>query len=141
MTAPPDAPLHTHALEVRWGDMDALGHVNNTRYFVYCESARMAFFEAIDLDSFCATPTVGVSLVTASCTFKQQLHYPAQLEVDVRCSRVGGKSFTLTYTLRRRGEAAHVATGESVVVWTDYATSKALPLPDGLRALLERSLP
>jgi acyl-CoA thioester hydrolase len=130
--------LLTRSVDVRWGDMDAFGHVNNTAYFVYCESARIAFFEHVDLESYAEEgKQLGPALATASCAFRQQVHYPAKLEVDVGCSRVGGSSFTLTYRLRRAGQEDVVAEGESVVVWTDYAIGRSTPLPADLRSLLD----
>ncbi|RMG17551.1 MAG: acyl-CoA thioesterase [Planctomycetota bacterium] len=126
---------------MRWGDMDALGHVNNVAYFVYCESARMAFFAALELESYSEGGRQGPALVSASCTFRQQVRHPATLEVGVRVARIGGRSFTLDYGLYRRGEEEPVAEGSSVVVWIDYAAGKALPLPTKLRSALEARAP
>ena len=119
---------------VRWGDLDAFGHVNNANYFVYCESARIAFFTAIDLKALTEDGTLGPALVTATCNFKQQVHHPATLEVGLAVSRIGGKSFTLEYGLFSGDEL--VCDGSSVVVWVDYTKGTSLALPDALRPLL-----
>jgi acyl-CoA thioester hydrolase len=123
-------------LEVRWADMDALGHVNNAAYFTYCESARMDLFAALGLEAMTEGGAHGPALVTAGCTFRRQVHHPATLDVGVVVARVGGKSFTLDYGLFRVGEDAPVAEGTSVVVWTDYEAGAALPLPEALRQAL-----
>jgi len=133
------APLHVERVPLRWSDMDSLGHVNNAVYFTYCETARMGLFDRLRLADYVGE--VGPVVVTASCTFKQQLKYPATLAVEVRCSRVGRTSFTLTYELRRltgegEPEAEPVCTGESVVVWIDFGAGSSVPVPDGLRAAL-----
>jgi len=125
---------------VRWGDMDALGHVNNACYFTYCESGRMALFARLGLEEL-APPGEGPALVTASCDFMQQVRHPATLDVGVRVERVGGKSFTLAYGLFRAGEDDPVAEGSSVVVWVDFAAGASRPLPDALRAALAEVSP
>ncbi len=120
-------------IPVRWGDMDALGHVNNALFFTYCESARIRYFEVVGLDDFREHDRQGPGLVTAMCNFRRQVHYPATLEVGARATRLGSKSFTLEYEIFPQGSDEPVADGSSVAVWVDYAASKALPLPDALR--------
>ena len=129
-------------VEVRWGDMDSYGHVNNAVYFTYCESGRMRYFEAIDLASYREDESHGPAVVTAECQFLRQVHYPSHLEVGARATKVGRSSFTLEYVIRRKddgtGDAADevVATGSSVVVWVDYASGQSTPLPDALKEKL-----
>ncbi|MHC4392399.1 MAG: acyl-CoA thioesterase [Planctomycetota bacterium] len=135
MTSPDNSPSEglgvTIECPIRWGDMDALGHVNNTVYFRFCESARIAYFEAIDLDRFKEGPKDGPGLVAANLNFRKQTHYPDTIRVSANTSRIGGKSFTLHYILRSaNGET--VADGDSVCVWVDYAQGKAKPLPAAL---------
>jgi acyl-CoA thioester hydrolase len=119
---------------VRWQDMDAFGHVNNARFFTFCESARIRYFEAIDLDSFRPDPGLGPVLVSATCNFLQQVHYPAELEAYARAVETGRSSFTLEYGIFRRDSEVKVADGSSVVVWIDYQAGKAVRLPAGLKA-------
>lgn len=52
MTAMPSTIRHLEPIRVRWGDVDSMGHVNNAKYFTYCESARMSYFAAIGMDAF-----------------------------------------------------------------------------------------
>lgn len=130
-------------VQVRWGDMDAFGHVNNAVFFTYCESARIAFFAAVDTDGLAAAAgpdqRLGPGLVSASLDFRRQVHYPAEVDVGLRVGRIGGKSYTLEYALFVADDV--VAEGTSVVVWVDYAArgglGEALALPDALRDRLE----
>lgn len=122
-----------HPIDVRWGDMDSFGHVNNACYFTYCESARIAWFDAIELERFKEAPHHGPALVTATCNFLRQVHYPAALEVGVRATQVGSKSFTLEYAILRRDNGEKVADGSSVVVWVDYQEGRSILLPEPLR--------
>ena len=138
MSSPPRPDLF-HLWEpqdVRWGDMDAYGHVNNAAYFTYCESARMSYFERIGLDDL-RPPGQGPAVVQALCNFCRQVHHPAALEVGARTSKIGGKSFTLEYLIRHREDGQIVADGTSVVVWVDYQAGKALPLPTALLEHIE----
>lgn len=137
---------HWTKVPVRWGDMDAFGHVNNATYFTYCESARIRLFEDLDLDGLAATEgpgrRLGPGLVAASLSFRKQVKYPADLEVGLRVSKVGTKSFTVEYAVLRAGEDEAVADGASVIVWVDYdargGEGEALPLPAVLRERLAR---
>ena len=117
------------SLPIRWGDMDALGHVNNIIYFQYCESARIAYFERMGYERFRPTPRHGPGMVTASLNFRRQLHYPGTVTVRARVTRIGGKSFTLHYDVIDESDGQVVADGESVCVWVDYAQGRAEPLP------------
>jgi acyl-CoA thioester hydrolase len=125
-------------ITVRWGDMDAMGHVNNAKYFTYCESARISYFYAVELWKHREHDRQGPALVTANLNFRQQVHYPADLEVGVRCSEIRNRSFTLEYEIYRQGTDECVADGASVVVWTDYAANKAIPLPEGLKTAIRQ---
>lgn len=131
-------------VQVRWGDMDALGHVNNSVYFTYCETARMLWLEELapgDLEAETPGRRVGFGLVSTSMDFKRQVRPPADVDVRLRVSRIGGKSFTTEYGLFLvGGDADPVATGAAVLVWMDFdargGKGEALPLPEALRARL-----
>ncbi len=118
---------------VRWGDMDAFGHVNNAKYFTYCESARIAYFEAIGLTGQREAVGEAPAVVSATCNFLAQVHYPATLEVGVRTVKIGRTSFTLEYGIYRAGTEELVADGSSVVVWVDYGAGKSATLPEELK--------
>ena len=118
---------------VRWGDMDALRHVNNARYFTYCETARIAYFEKIGLFDVAHT-TLGPSLAMAQLNFRRQVHYPATLLVNVCTTKIGNTSFTLQYLIQDQNQPADegASDGSSVVVWVDYSAGKPVPLPEEL---------
>ncbi len=120
-------------IAVRWGDMDAFGHVNNAYYFTYCESARILYFDRLVLDDFRRDNAHGPAVVTATCNFRRQVRYPSQLEVGVRATHVGRSSFTLDYGIFSAQSDELVADGSSVVVWVDYAADKSVALPEDLK--------
>jgi len=126
------------SIDVRWGDMDAFGHVNNASYFTYCESARIRYFEELGLEELHRPGEIGPAVVTATCNFQRQVHYPATLEVGVRAERIGSKSFHLEYGLFVEGSGEVVADGSSVVVWVDFKAGKGVLLPEEITARIRQ---
>ncbi len=123
---------------VHWGDMDALGHVNNARYFTYFESARFRYFGEVDLLDFGEGGRYGPVLASTSCNFRRQIHYPATLEVGARTTRLGSTSFTMEYAIFQAGSAEPAADSVGVVVWIEYQTGRPVPLPEPLRERLRQ---
>jgi acyl-CoA thioester hydrolase len=126
-------PRHIEPVSVRWGDIDSMGHVNNAKYFTYCESARMSYFAAIGLDRFREGGRFGPALAAANLDFRRQVRYPAALEVHTHVSKLGRTSFTMDYTIVDAASAGTVAAGAGVVVWIDYGTGRPEPIPDAMR--------
>ncbi|MCC6797440.1 MAG: acyl-CoA thioesterase [Candidatus Hydrogenedentes bacterium] len=117
-------------ITVRWGDMDAYGHVNNATFSTYFETARMKFFEWVRVFDYKEGERHAPAIVSATINYRQQVHYPAELEAGIRCIKVGTKSFTLEHFLFRAGADEIVADGTTVIAWVDYAAGKAVPLPE-----------
>jgi len=130
--------VHVMRQDIRWGDMDAFGHVNNTVYFRYMETARIAFLEEVAGPT--DTSSEGPVIVTAYCTFSKQLKYPGQIEVRTFVGTPGRSSIEVTHEIRlvdADGNAGVVhAEGGAKVVWVNYAAEKSVPLPEGLKGLL-----
>jgi acyl-CoA thioester hydrolase len=127
--------VHVERMRMRWGDMDALGHMNNTIYFRYLEQARISWFDSIGVDY--RTQPEGPILGTISCRFIVPIVYPADLEVTVRAGAARRSTFTLFSEIREAGDPACVyATAEAVMVWIDLAAGKSRALPESIRALI-----
>jgi acyl-CoA thioester hydrolase len=127
----------TMTLPVLWGDMDALGHVNNVRYFRWFESARIALCESLGILTRVAGPTtVGPILATTSCDFLTPVHYPGSVAITAAVTRVGETSVTMGYEIRDTdgGGDKVYARGSSVIVLVDYATMKKVRVPEDVRA-------
>jgi len=129
-------------IAVRWGDMDTMGHVNNAKYFTYCESARMSYFRAVRMAEHFEEGRFGPALAAAQLNFRQQVRYPAEIEVETRVVEIGRSSFKMEYTLVRSDRSdrsehrERVADGSGVIVWVDYSTGRPAPLPEELRAAI-----
>ena len=125
-----------HPIEVRYGDLDPQGHVNNARYLTYMEQARISYIQQLGLwqgDSFL---DVGVILADAQVTFMESIQYGQPLRVGVRVSRLGVKSLTMEYQIEDAGDGRALATGATVLVAYDYRRGRSLPLPDDWRRIL-----
>jgi acyl-CoA thioester hydrolase len=130
----------TLELPVLWGDMDALRHVNNTRYFAWFEAARIAYFDRIR-GAFGSAPSglgdVGPILATTSCDYLRPITYPANVIVGVRVGEIGNSSVRMEYELVRADTPADVcARGASVIVLVRYATLEKVRVPEDVRAAI-----
>ena len=123
-------------ISVRWGDMDAFGHVNNSVYATYLEEARLRWFDSIEggwLDEKTA-PVVAAS----SINFRLPIEWPAELVVDLYVERVGGSSLTLGFRMVSRDTPQKFyADGSTVLVWVERASGRPVPLPARIRNAAE----
>ena len=121
---------------VQWGDMDALGHVNNAVYFTWFESARIALFERVGL-AITGVPEVGPILAHTRCDFLAPVRYPGEVLAGTRIERLGTTSFTMDYEAALAGDPERpVARGQGVVVLIDYRDGSKVPLSASLREAL-----
>lgn len=119
-------------LPVRWGDMDALGHVNNAAYFTYFEQCRIAWFDTLAPDLL--ESRIGPVVVRASCSFRQRIVYPAELEVRMYAGETGRSSLpTLMEISTVEAPGLLLADGEVILVWIDTEAGKSVPLPEVIR--------
>ena len=116
--------------DIRFRDLDALGHVNNATYFTYMEEARKEFFGEI----LNATSTDDFPFILAgisSSFIKPVLLKEKTLEIDLWITHIGRKSFTCKYLLHRTCDPEWVfATGESVLVFFDHRNHKSIEIPE-----------
>lgn len=118
-------------IPVRWGDMDAYGHVNNTLYFRYFEEARFMWMleKGIPLKSD-THPVV----VTIGCTFLRPIFHPETLRIDVFISEPGRSSFMVKYKVYTASQPeTPAAEGYSKVVWVSSVDGRSVPLPELVR--------
>ena len=133
---PADKTLtHEMRIPIRWGDMDAMGHVNNTVYFRYLEIVRLAWFDAIG----CAPNPQGEGpvIVNAFCNFYRQLEYPGDIVAKHYVCNPGTSSLDTYVTLERADAPGRIdAAGGAKLVWVDFPKQKSAPLPQWFRALV-----
>jgi acyl-CoA thioester hydrolase len=109
---------------VRFRDLDGMGHVNNAVFLTYMESARIAYLSALGAGD---NPQESLILARAEVDFRSPIAFGEDVEVGIRPSRMGTKSFELEYEVRANGRVA--AEGKSVLVGYDYERGAAVEIP------------
>jgi acyl-CoA thioester hydrolase len=122
-------------IPIRWGDMDAMGHVNNTIYFRYLEIVRVEWLRQVG-----GPPDPsgeGPVIVSAFCNFLKQLEYPGDVLARHYVANPGRSSFDTFITLERVDQPGVIyAEGGATTVWMDFPSGKSAPMPDWLRQLV-----
>jgi uncharacterized protein YceH (UPF0502 family)/acyl-CoA thioesterase FadM len=127
--------VHEMVMPLRWGDMDAMGHVNNTLYFRYLEVCRLDWIFSVGVDP--KLSTAGPVIINAFCNFLRQLEFPGDIRVTMSVANPGRSSFDTFHTIERVDQPGVVyAEGGARTVWTDYAAKRSAPMPDWFRARL-----
>ncbi len=122
-------------IPIRWGDMDAMGHLNNTTYFRYLETCRIDWMASIgfmpDKDGS------GPVIVNAFCNFYQQLEYPGDVLVKMYVSDPARTTFESWVTLERSDRPGVIcAAGGATTIWVDFPNQKARTMPERLREIV-----
>jgi acyl-CoA thioester hydrolase len=121
---------------MHWGEMDALGHVNNARYFTWFESSRIVCFVRMGFGPGAAFG-VGPILKATSCEYLRPIAYPAEIVVGARVARIGTTSFEMEHAAALAASPNDpCARARAVLVLFDYAAQQKVPIPEDLRAAL-----
>jgi len=122
-------------IPIRWGDMDAMGHVNNTTYFRYLETIRIDWLRSIG-----AMPNPlgeGPVIVNAFCNFYKQLEYPGEVLVKMYTSDPARTTFETWGTMAPADQPELIyAAGGATTIWVDFPKQRAVELPAWMRALV-----
>lgn len=120
--------------DIRWRDLDALGHVNNAVYFTYLEQTRIRYLHKLKMIS--NNPVdIGIILAEASCQFKSPLELGEQVTVYLRVSELRNSSFIIEYRMEG-AEGRLAATARSAQVCYDYEERRSVPIPDTWRGII-----
>jgi len=119
-------------LAPRWGDMDALGHVNNAKFFTYDESVRLDYFARLMQGDAAFWHEYGLILAHIEADFLEQLKPPATLDIGFRIARIGRTSLGTEAAMFLGDQAVAVTRG--ILVWFDYRAGTPLPVPPAVKA-------
>jgi len=118
-------------IDLRWRDLDALNHVNNSSFLTFFEEARLRWFGTLQ-DSWINERHSPV-LAAVQINYRRQLGWPANVVATLHVERVGRTSLTIAHRLVAAADHEVIyADGNSVVVWIDPASGKPVPLPDAV---------
>ena len=129
---------------VAWGEMDAMGHVNNIVYFRYFESARTAYFEKMDVIGYMTETGIGPILGEISCKFKIPLSYPDKVLIGVKVVRIEEDRFIMNHVVVSTKHQKVAAEGDGVLVTYNYREGKKVTVPEVMKQRIldiEKSVP
>ena len=129
--------IHTKNFEIRWGDMDAYGHMNNTMYLFYTQEAR---FELLT-DNGIEINLNGIAPVLAytTCKFIKPIMYPESILVETWLVSIENKKTTFEHIIKSKTNPELVyAIAEAIIVWYDFSTKKSIEMPSHLREIISK---
>jgi acyl-CoA thioester hydrolase len=129
---------HITKIKVRFGETDALGHINNASYFAYLEDARIGFFESIGCNM--STSTWNFILASTKCDFIGQGYFNQVLRITTTVARIGSKSFQLEHEIFDDQTDRMIARGNAIIVYFNFEKQHSEGIPESLRMELERHL-
>lgn len=121
------------AVPVAWGELDSFGHVNNTVFFRWFETARMALFTEVGILDRMTNERVGPILARTHCDFRKPVAYPDTVRTRTGIRRLGNTSYVMAYEVWSDTQQTVVGEGEGVIVQVDYASGNKVPLDEELR--------
>jgi len=124
-------------IPIAWGEMDAFGHLNNTVYFRYFESARIAYLERIQGIQYMQDTGIGPILASTQCRFRIPLTYPDTVSVGARIHTIQVDRFTMDYCIVSHQAQKIAADGSGLIVIFDYRNNTKTPLPEVLRERID----
>lgn len=119
-----------HPVEVRYGDLDPQGHVNNAKHLTYFEQARIAYL--IELGLFTKDQSfmeIGVILADVHIAYHEPVYFGQKIKVGVHVSKLGGKSMKWEQNIVDAETGKMLAKGEVIMVTYDYNLGKTIPIP------------
>lgn len=119
-------------IPVAWGEMDAFQHINNTHFFRYFETARVKYFENINILDYMNNYALGPILASTEAKFLAPVKYPDTLSVGVRSIKLENDRIRHEYAIWSHSTSKLVAKGESLLVFFDYKAGRPCDIPQGL---------
>ncbi|SMF15616.1 acyl-CoA thioesterase [Pseudogulbenkiania subflava] len=127
--------IDRRTIAMRWGDMDAVGHLNNTNYFRYLEQIRIEWLD--ELGHGINPDGIGPVLASTSCVYRKELVYPATVVVTIELEKLGNSSLKLRHRFFRDDDDETVyAEAEAALVWVDYRSGQTVRIPEPIRAAI-----
>lgn len=132
--------LYPVEINVHWGDQDALGHVNNTIFFRYFETARIHMFNESGIWSAFEKNKLYVVLAKIECNFLRSIHFPETVIAQCGIVVVGNSSITIEHQIFTKSNGQLVATGQGIVVCADPIAQKSVKIPEEIKQIVLNQL-
>jgi len=119
-------------LSVRWRDLDAFNHVNNSNFLSYLEEARLRWM--MQLPGEWIDENVAPVVAAANVNYRRPIEWPNEIVVELFVERLGNTSLTIGHRIVCADDLSILyADGNVVMVWIDKARGQASPLPEAVR--------
>ncbi len=132
---------YTHVDRVRFGDLDAMRHLNNVAFLTFFEQARIKFIQSVLGDD--PTTRKGFGLIFAECkiNYRAPAFFDEEIRTCVRPAEVARSSVKLEFAMHAVNDERLLAEGYGVVVGYDYKAGSSTPLPESFKAALSAHVP
>ncbi len=128
--------IYTLPIQLRWGDMDSNGHINNVNFFEYFQETRMQWIK--DNSLLDPSERSGFIIVRTECDYLAELKHPAPIQCTVQLIKVGRSSVTVQHQILDAEQPnTTYARGRCVMVWRNHETNQAVSLPISIRKYFE----
>lgn len=122
-------------LQLRWRDLDAFNHVNNSTFLTYLEEARIRWFDSIGEPW--VTDAFAPLLAAVQLNYRMPVPYPADVVVELFVDKVGNSSITIGHAIASADGSTLYCDGHVVAVWIDRASGRPCALPPAIRRAVE----
>ena len=129
---------YIYPIQVRFGDIDSQGHVNNARIVTYFEQARIFYLKELSLWNGVSFLDLGLIVADVHVSYKAPVHLTQSVQVVMCVSRLGNKSMTMVSQLEDSDQHILLATSDTVMVAYDYHQKTSIPIPDDWRERISR---
>lgn len=131
-----DGVLLRLPIDVRWRDLDAFNHVNNSNFLTYIEEARLRWFSQLGTGWY--DENVAPVIAAVHINYRRPIEWPASLAVTLHAERAGRTSLTLGHRIVDAGnDGVLYADGNAVLVWIDRRGGRPAELPDVVRTAVK----
>jgi acyl-CoA thioester hydrolase len=127
----------TITVPLLWGDHDEFGHVNNVVYLKWCETARVAYLQRVNMWPKLPPQKEGPILASISCDYRIPLTYPDTVRIGARVTRIGRTSMRMDHVVYSESAGAVAAEVTSTLVLLDYSIPRSVPLTPEQRRTIE----
>ncbi len=128
-----------HPIEVRYGDLDPQGHVNNAKYLTYFEQARVAYLIRLGLfQKGLSFLDIGMIIADIHILYRAPVLWETPVKVGAAINRLGKKSFTFVQNVVHAETGSVFAEGEVIMVAYDYHKKETVPIPTAWRERIIR---
>lgn len=131
---------HKTSIQVRFKDVDMMGHINNAEYFSYVELARLNYFDAVVGKDADWHDQHGLIMAHFEIDFRKEASFDDTISVYTRCSKLGTKSFDLSWAIVKETVESEeiVAEGKTIIACYDYETKSTMEIPPERKELIRK---